>query len=110
MRLLFDHNLSPALAMTLADLFPGSEHVWDHNMDTASDIAIWTYATEHGLTIVTKDIDYRELSLVRGHPPKVVWIRLGNGPTADVEALLRQRYNQLIGFNADDAAALIELP
>jgi hypothetical protein len=28
-KLLFDHHLSPTLVDRLADLFPGSEHVWN---------------------------------------------------------------------------------
>ena len=109
MRLLFDHNLSPDLKTLLADLYPRSLHVWDLEMDTAADTAIWAYAIEHGLTIVTKDADYRDLSLARGHPPKVIWIRLGNGPTAQVAALLRDRHSDVAGFYHNAAAGLLEL-
>ena len=110
MRLLFDHNLSPALKAMLADLYPRSLHVWDLDMDTADDTVIWAYARERGLVIVTKDADYRDLSLARSHPPKVVWIRLGNGPTAEVSALLHNRHNDLMAFYRDNAASLLELP
>ena len=110
MRLLFDHNLSPALKVILADLCPRSLHVWDLDMDTADDTVIWAYARERGLVIVTKDADYRELSLARGHPPKVIWIRLGNGPTSQVAALLRERYGELTAFYDNVAMDLLELP
>ena len=110
MRLLFDHNLSPALPRALADLYPGSLHVWDLAMDTAAAGAIWAYAHARGLVIVTKDTDYRNFSAARGHPPKVVLIRLGNGPTSEVAALLRNRHAALTAFHTDDAAALLELP
>ena len=109
MRLLFDHNLSPDLTTALADLYPQSLHVWNLEMDTAPDTAIWDYALQRGLVIVTKDADYRALSAARGHPPKVVLVRLGNCPTALVAALLRRRYNDLAAFCRDDAAALLEL-
>ena len=110
MRLLFDHNLSPALKVLLADIWPQSLHVWDLDMDTADDTVIWAYAEEQGLVIVTKDADYRDLSLSRGHPPKVVWLRLGNGPTSQVAALLRSRHSDLLGFHQDNAVSLLELP
>ena len=110
MRLLFDHNLSPALKVLLADIWPQSLHVWDLDMDTADDTVIWAYAEEQDLVIVTKDADYRDLSLSRGHPPKVVWLRLGNGPTAEVSALLRSRHSDLLAFHQDNTASLLELP
>ena len=110
MRLLFDHNLSPALKAALADLYPQSRHVWDLGMDTATDAVIWDYARARGLVIVTKDADYRELAAARGHPPKVILVRLGNGPTTGVARLLRSRYADVAAFCRDDTAALLELP
>ena len=110
MRLLLDHNLSPALKGALSDLYPRSLHVWDLDLDTAADTVIWAYAIEHGLVIVTKDADYRDLSAARGHPPKVVWIRLGNCPTSQVADLLRERHGELLVFHHNDAAGLLELP
>jgi len=38
-KLLFDQNLSPFLAGRLADIFPGSAHVRDRDLDTADDAA-----------------------------------------------------------------------
>jgi predicted nuclease of predicted toxin-antitoxin system len=39
---------------------------------------------------VTKDEDFHRLSVLRGAPPKVVWLRLGNCGTDDVAAMLRK--------------------
>jgi predicted nuclease of predicted toxin-antitoxin system len=78
MKLLFDQNLSPKLVDRLADLFPGSKHVSTEGLDTATDSQVWDFARPAGFTIVTKDADYETLSVVRGSPPKVVWILLGN--------------------------------
>ena len=66
MRLLFDHNLSPDLKSLISDLYPQSLHVWDLEMDTAADTVIWAYAVEGDFVIVTKDSDYRDLSIARG--------------------------------------------
>ena len=79
-------------------------------MADAPDTVIWAYAVEHGLVIVTKDVDYYDLSAARGHPPKVVWIRLGNCPTSEVADLLRERHSELLVFHRNDAAGLLELP
>ena len=78
MRLLLDQNLSPRLVTGLADLYPESVHVRDVGLQMADDETIWAYAEQHGLAILSKDADFHQRSFVRGHPPKVVWIRRGN--------------------------------
>jgi predicted nuclease of predicted toxin-antitoxin system len=88
-KLLFDQNLSPRLVTQLADVFPDSQHVFQLGLDRASDDAVWTYARDHEFIIVTKDADFSELSALRGFPPKVLWLCLGNCTTAEIEALLR---------------------
>ena len=90
MKLLFDQNLAPALARRLADVFPGSMHVREVGLERAADDAIWHFALDHGLAIVTKDSDFQELGQMAETAPRVVWIRRGNCTTADMEALLRQ--------------------
>jgi len=52
-KLLYDQNLSAKLVSELSDLFPGSEHVRNVGLKTASDAAIRKYAVKHGFTIVT---------------------------------------------------------
>jgi hypothetical protein len=53
MKLLFDQNLSPRLVTKLADHYPASAHVVTHALDHALDEAVWTFAREHGYTLVT---------------------------------------------------------
>ncbi len=110
MRLLFDQNLSCHLRILLSDLYPGSLRVREIGLADAPDTVIWAYAIEHGLVVVTKDVDYYDLSSARGHPPKVVWIRLGNCPTSEVVRLLRERHGELRAFHLDAAGGLLELP
>ena len=85
MKLLFDQNLSHKLALRLADLFPDSEHVRSVGLKTAIDTVVWDYAKNNGLMIVSKDSDFHQMSFLYGFPPKVVWVRLGNCSTTDVE-------------------------
>jgi predicted nuclease of predicted toxin-antitoxin system len=107
MSLLFDQNLSRRLPALLAAEFPGSEQVLLAGLSTADDRAVWAYAAAHGLA---KEADYQSLSAALGPPPKVVWLRIGNGPTRDVEALLRSRAADIQAFLADPASALLILP
>jgi predicted nuclease of predicted toxin-antitoxin system len=109
MKLLFDENLSPRLVGLLAAEYPGSEHVRNVGLAAAPDPAVWSYAATYGFAIVTKDNDFQHRALLLGHPPKVVWIGVGNCPTAAVAALLRARQSDLLAFEADPVAALLAL-
>ncbi len=91
MKLLFDHNLSPRLVLIFADLYPNSQHVFPLQMDRDDDRLIWDYAAQNDYTIVIRDSDYNDLSIVRGFPPKVIWIWRGNCSTKEIEVMLRSR-------------------
>ena len=78
MKLLFDQNLSPALAVRLGDGFPGSMHVRDAGMQSAPDEQVWRYALENGLAIVTKDSDFYYSHMLHGKPAKLLLVRAGN--------------------------------
>ena len=101
MKLLFDQNLSPKLVQRLAEPYPGSSHVQFQGLDCADDDQVWEYARLHGFAIVTKDADYNNLSVVRGNPPKVIWLLLGNCTTAQVEAVLRNNVAEIEAFEKD---------
>ena len=89
MKLLFDENLSPRLAEVLAESYPGSVHVHDCGMGSADDAVVWQYAKENGFTIVSKDSDFQERSVLHGQPPKFIWLRAANCSTKEIENLLR---------------------
>jgi predicted nuclease of predicted toxin-antitoxin system len=109
MKLLFDQNLSPKLVNRLADLFPGSSHVQLVGLNCASDDQIWEHARSNGFAIVSKDEDYNNLSVLRGQPPKVIWLQLGNCTTAQVEAVFRTRFPDIEAFDKDPSAGTIVL-
>ena len=94
MKLLFDENLSSRLVGALADEFPNSSHVNLAGLTSATDLEIWAYAREHDFAVVSKDDDFRSLSLVNGAPPKVIWLRIGNASTAAIEAQLPGRHGR----------------
>ncbi|MEA5450963.1 DUF5615 family PIN-like protein [Leptolyngbya sp. CCNP1308] len=89
MKLLFDQNLSRRLVNQLTDIFPEASHVQFQGLAEATDTEIWNFAKHNGFCIVTQDADFPERSRLYGSPPKVVWLRCGNAPTNQVEALLR---------------------
>jgi predicted nuclease of predicted toxin-antitoxin system len=78
MRFLIDAQLPPALARWLAARGHHAEHVADLRMSSASDAAIWEFATQTAAVIVTKDEDFAQRKVLNGDGPVVLWIRLPN--------------------------------
>ena len=110
MKLLFDENLSPKLPNRLSDLFPYSLHVRDVGMKATTDSVVWDYAKENNFMIVSKDADMHDLSLLFGNTPKVIWLRLGNCSTQQVENLLRRDFKTIRLFYNDKNLSLLALP
>lgn len=107
MKLLFDQNLSPRLAGHVSYLFPGSSHTSIVGLDRASDSEVWTFAHANDFIIVTKDADFGEVSVVRGFPPKVVWLRLGNCTTRQIADALRSNHDAIVALAEDLAVGLL---
>jgi len=108
-KLLFDQNLSHKLARRVADLFPNSTHVREVGLKEAEDPAVWEYAKQQSFLIVSKDADFHQRSFLLGFPPKVVWIRLGNCTTAEVEQVIRKNFESIKVFAEDEEAAFLIL-
>ena len=107
MKFLFDENLSPRLVGTVATQWPDCAHVEDVGLRGASDENIWAYAHDHGFTILSKDEDFLSLALVRGAPPQVVWLQIGNASTAEIARLLLANAQELTNFAARLDEALL---
>jgi len=110
-KLLFDANLSRRLLRRLADVFPHSRHVNLEVLPSRTDHAIWDYAAFHDLTIVSKDNDFRQLSFLKGPPPKVVWLSVGNAGTDEIGDLLLRSRDRIATFleNPEEGLLVLEL-
>jgi len=108
-RLLFDEQLSEELCEAVADIFPGSLHIRLLGQGGAADAAVWDLARERGCLVVSKDEDFHRLAVLRGAPPKFVWIRLGNCTTEDIAQLLRRHHDDILRFSEQDATTVLEL-
>ncbi len=90
-------------------MFPDSVHTSSVGLSSADDEAIWQYAFQHGLTIVSKDHDFHQRSFLYGAPPKVIWIAVGNCSTSQVEGLIKEQRADILAFEADSNAAFLIL-
>ena len=109
MKLLFDHNLSHKLVDRLADIFPDSTHTILLGLSEASDTHVWQTALDNQLTIVSQDADFLEMGLVKGFPPKLIWIRLGNSTTTEVERVIRDNHLSIRKFIETSKEFCLEL-
>jgi predicted nuclease of predicted toxin-antitoxin system len=109
MRLLIDENLSQRLAPSLSGSFPGSVHVRDVDLQEVDDLTIWSFAGEHGYAILSKDDDFRSLSLLRGAPPKVIWLVIGNTSTSAILELLLRHTKAIQSFLQESGTSLLIL-
>ena len=109
MKLLLDENLSHRLVARLTEAFPGTASIHQFKLSSKPDTAIWDHAAEHGFAIVSKDEDLRQLSFFRGHPPKVIWLAVGNAGTAPIADLLLRNKNRIIAFLGQNEDSLLTL-
>ena len=110
MKLLFDQNLPPKLVNSLAGLYPDSLHVRGVGLREAADSTIWEYAKQNGFTIVSKDSDFQQRSLLYGQPPKFIWLRIGNCSVLDIEDLLKRHSATIHTFGQNAAESHLMLP
>ena len=90
MKLLFDQNISYRITHLIEDIFPKSKQVRDLKLENSTDSQIWEYAKNNYFCIVTFDSDFYDLSLVKGSPPKIIWLRMGNSSTKLLEKIIRE--------------------
>lgn len=110
MKLLLDENLSSRIVPRIIDLFPGSSQVKGHGLDRTDDAVIWEFARSNGYTIVSKDSDFFQRSLLYGAPPKFLFLKVGNCTTREVTAFIRLHSLLIQAFIRDPASSLLILP
>jgi predicted nuclease of predicted toxin-antitoxin system len=109
MKLLFDHNLSHKLCHRLLDLFPDSVQTRMLSFGAAPDQTIWEHAKTNGFIVVTLDKDFSDIALLRGAPPKIIWMRSGNSTVAEIEILIRSNFAEIEKFSLQSDASVLEI-
>jgi predicted nuclease of predicted toxin-antitoxin system len=106
-KLLFDENLPPSLSRVVANDFPGSAHVEEMSFVEADDRTIFEFARREDFTIVTRDNDFALLSGVRGSPPKIILLRVGNARVAQLHRLMGDIAAEIAHFIEHDTQSLL---
>jgi len=108
-KLFLDHNISHKLVARLADVFPDSTQTRLLNFGRTNDPQLWLFARKNGYIFVSKDREVSELAILRGSPPKVVWLRMGNCRTAAVESALRRNAEEIRKLEEDPDRIVLEI-
>ncbi len=109
MKALIDQNLSFRLVDVLVPRFPASCHVRDAGLAGEDDERIWRFAKDEGFTIITKDNDFLARALVRGHPPQVIQVCLGNVSTRQIAEVLQARADDIEQFTIENMESVFML-
>ncbi len=109
MKLLLDENLSDRIIYRIADLYPNSAHVKTLGLINTDDAIIWEYAKTNEFTIISKDSDFHQRSLLYGHPPKFVYLRIGNCSTSKIVQILRENFEVMTQFEHSERESLLIL-
>jgi len=109
MKLLFDENLSFKLRAKMQDVFPGSKHVRDLGLEQVDDIEIWNFSKNENFVIVTKDADFNDLSVMKGYPPYIVWLRIGNSRVKEIEKVLRSYQDRIEESVGEGKYGIVEI-
>jgi len=106
MKLLFDQNISFRLIKRIIDIFPDAKQVRQLGLENSTDTEIFDFAKRNNFAIVTFDSDFCDLNIIRGFPPKIIWIRTGNTTTKKLEDLLRKKSELIELFLSEDFGCL----
>ncbi len=107
MRLLFDQNISFRIVQKIQTIFPNSKQVRELGLEGFSDDKIWKFTQENNFTIVTFDSDFFEISNLKGHPPKIIWLRTGNTTTKNIIKILQLKKDIITDFISNSLYAEI---
>ena len=103
MSLLFDQNISFRIISKIETNFPEAKQVRQPGIKNHSDLEIWKYAKENKFTSVTFDANFFDLANLKGHPPKIIWLRFGNTRTDFLADLLKSKNLLIKDFiNSDE--------
>ncbi|MGI0481860.1 DUF5615 family PIN-like protein [Geminocystis sp. CENA526] len=109
MKLLLDENLSDRIIHKIIDLYPNSHHVKTLSLINTDDSLIWEFAKFNDFVIVSKDSDFHQRSLLYGHPPKFIYLRIGNSSTSKIVEILRYNFPIIREFYHSETESILIL-
>ena len=110
MKILLDQNISFKLVNKIKEIFDVVNHIKDFGLLDTKDIEIWNFAKNNNFSIISFDSDFFDLSLLYGHPPKIIWLRTFNQTSKNIEVMLNNFKYQIKEFlNENDDNSCLEI-
>ena len=106
MKLLFDQNISFRLIERISNLYPDAKQVRELGLENVTDNEIFEFAKKNDYSIVTFDSDFCDLNILKGFPPKIIWIRTGNITTKNLEIIMKNKYERIKSFMQENFGCL----
>ena len=98
MKILFDQNISHRIIKKIIHIYPLAQQIRQLGLENATDIEIWEYAKINDYTIVTFDADFVDIANYKGHPPKIIWLRIGNTTTNGIASIMLTHFKAITDF------------
>ncbi len=109
MKLLLDENISYRVVQSIQSHFPGSVQVTKIDSELHEDHRIFDFASRNDFAIVTFDEDFYDLQLLKGHPPKIIWLRFGNSSNLKVINKLLESREAIESFLSNPDSGILEI-
>lgn len=109
MKLLFDQNISFRILKKIASAFPDAQQTNRLMLSQSTDHEVWDFARKNNYCIVTFDSDFIDISVLKGCPPKVIWLKLGNSSTDRIAEVLLKSQGLISEFINNPELCFLEL-
>lgn len=109
MKLLFDENISYKILKKIGSDYNDSNPCNSIRPLLKNDLEIWGYAKNNNFSIVTFDEDFYEWMVLKGFPPKIIWLRTGNTSTNDIANSLNLKVDSIKEFLENPDIGILEI-
>jgi predicted nuclease of predicted toxin-antitoxin system len=109
MKLLLDQNISFRVVHLLPECFASSRHTRSVGLNDHNDIDIWQFAKQNDFTVVTFDADFFDISVLKGFPPKIIWLRTGNLTTQEIAECFILNHVNIASFIDNSEQGCLEI-
>jgi len=109
-KLLLDQNISFRVGKILRQQNLSIYHISDENLINKLDIEIFSYAKQNQYAaIVTKDDDFDAIVTLKGFPPKIIHLKIGNISNQETATIILIHLEKIIAFINNNEEAILEI-
>lgn len=109
MKILLDENISYRVIKIVAHQYPEMRSMSELGLLGSKDTQIWEFAKLNHYTIFTNDEDFCEMSVLKGHPPKVIWLKTHNLSKQQIAEIFLEKSDIIREFIEIDDAGCLEM-